>query len=77
MRIDDKLFNVDVRIVESLFGLEARGMVALHEASFIAGHAHPVPSAAGDRLNHDGKADFSRDLDGFFLAVHRSLAARR
>ena len=77
MRIDDKLFNVDVRIVESLFRLEARGMVALHEASFVAGDAHPVPSAAGDRLNHDGKADFSRDLDGFFLAVHRSLAAWR
>ena len=77
MGIDDELFDVDVGIAEGLFGLEARGVVALHEAPFVTGDAHPAPSTAGDRLDHDGKADFSRDLDGFFFAVDGSVAAWR
>ena len=77
VRIDDKLFDVDLGIAEGLVRLEARGMIALHEAPFVTGDAHPAPSAAGDRLDHDGKADFSRDLDGFFFAVHGSIAAWR
>ena len=77
VRVDDKLFNIDGGIVEGLIRFEARGMVALHEAPFVTGDAHPAAPAAGDRLDHDGKADFSSDLDGFFLAVDGSIAAWR
>ena len=69
MGIDDELLDVDLGIAEGLLRLEACRMIALHEASFIAGDAHPASAAAGDRFDHDRKTDFSCDPDRFFLAI--------
>src|SRR5262245_3526585 len=77
MRIDDELLDVNFGIAEGFIGFESRGMESLHQASFVAGHAHATPSAASNRLDHDGKTYLPRDLDGFVLAAHRPVAARR
>ena len=53
-------------------------MIALYQASFIAGDAHSAAPSARHCLDHHRKADLSgRLLPRFFLALHRPVASRR
>src|SRR6476620_7297010 len=77
MRIDNEFFNVDIRVAESLVRLQARGVIALYQASFMAGDAHSAAPSARHCLDHHRKADLSGDSYRFFLTLHRPIASRR
>ena len=76
MRIDDEFLDVDLRITESLLRLEAGGVIALHQTSLVAGDPHAASAATRDGFDHDGKTNFSRNLERFFLAIDDSVTAR-
>ena len=71
----NEFFNVDIRVAESFVRLQARGVIALYQASFIAGDAHSAAPSARHCLDHHRKADLSGDSYRFFLALPPSIAS--
>ena len=75
--VNDQLLDVDIGIAEGLVGFHSGAVESLDEASLVMGHAHAASAASRDGLDHDGVADFARDLDGLLLVLHNAVASGR
>ena len=75
--INDELLDVNGTVAKGFFGLHAGGVVALNEASLVAGDAHAATTTTGDGLNHHGIPNLAGHTKGLGLIRDDAIATGR